>query len=67
MQEDVLSDLAKKSGGFALGALIGKGGTKFTGLDVKRVYFGSAYLFPCLPESSHLSSRNWLRDYSQVG
>jgi hypothetical protein len=42
MQEDTLSDLAKKTGGFALGALIGKGGSKFGGLDIKRVYFGSA-------------------------
>jgi hypothetical protein len=42
MQEDALSDLAKKTGGFALGALIGKG-SKFGGLDIKRVYFGSAY------------------------
>ena len=39
-QEDTLSDLAKKAGGFALGALIGKGGSKFRGLDIKRVYFG---------------------------
>ncbi|KAH9965181.1 heterokaryon incompatibility Het-C [Russula dissimulans] len=39
--EDVLSDLAKKTSGFALGALIGKGGSKFAGLDVKRVYFGN--------------------------
>jgi hypothetical protein len=43
MQEDTLSDLVKKTGGFALGALIGKGGSKFGGLDIKRVYFGSAY------------------------
>lgn len=39
-QEDTLGDLAKKAGGFALGALIGKGGSKFGGLDIKRVYFG---------------------------
>ncbi|KAI0300153.1 heterokaryon incompatibility protein Het-C-domain-containing protein [Multifurca ochricompacta] len=39
--EDTLSDLAKKAGGFALGALIGKGGSKFGGLDIKRVYFGN--------------------------
>jgi hypothetical protein len=39
--EDSLSDLAKKAGGFALGALIGKGGSKFRGLDIKRVYFGN--------------------------
>ncbi|KAJ3487794.1 hypothetical protein NLI96_g3276 [Meripilus lineatus] len=40
--EDVLADLLKRSaGGFALGAIIGKGGTKFNGLDVKRVYFGN--------------------------
>ncbi|KAI0051363.1 Het-C-domain-containing protein [Auriscalpium vulgare] len=39
--EDALSELAKKSGGFALGALIGKGGSKFGGLDIKRVYFGN--------------------------
>jgi hypothetical protein len=46
MQEDTLSELAKKTGGFALGALIGKGASKFSGLDIKRVYFGSAYLHP---------------------
>jgi hypothetical protein len=42
LQEDSLSDLAKKAGGFALGAIIGKGGSKFRGLDIKRVYFGYA-------------------------
>ncbi|KAI0738947.1 heterokaryon incompatibility protein Het-C-domain-containing protein [Daedaleopsis nitida] len=39
--EDTLGDVAKKAGGFALGALIGKGGSKFGGLDIKRVYFGN--------------------------
>ncbi|RDX44411.1 Het-C-domain-containing protein [Lentinus brumalis] len=39
--EDALGDVAKKAGGFALGALIGKGGSKFGGLDIKRVYFGN--------------------------
>ncbi|TBU22062.1 heterokaryon incompatibility protein HET-C [Dichomitus squalens] len=39
--EDSLGDVAKKAGGFALGALIGKGGSKFGGLDIKRVYFGN--------------------------
>ncbi|KAF9071751.1 heterokaryon incompatibility protein Het-C-domain-containing protein [Rhodocollybia butyracea] len=40
--EDTLADLLKKvGGGFALGSLVGKGGTKFNGLDVKRVYFGN--------------------------
>ncbi|KAH9936011.1 heterokaryon incompatibility protein HET-C [Amylocystis lapponica] len=40
--EDALSELAKRAGGgFALGALIGKGGSKFSGLDIKRVYFGN--------------------------
>ena len=53
MQEDTLSDLAKKTGGFALGALIGKGGSKFRGLDVKRVYFGSAYWCIFLRQSSY--------------
>jgi hypothetical protein len=52
MQEDTLSDLTKKAGGFALGALIGKGGSKFGGLDIKRVYFGSAYLCPSLRQGS---------------
>lgn len=52
MQEDTLSELVKKSGGFALGALIGKGGSKFRGLDIKRVYFGSACLSPCLQRIS---------------
>ena len=40
VQEDTLSEVAKKAGGFALGAIIGKGGSKFGGLDIKRVYFG---------------------------
>lgn len=53
MQEDTLSDLAKKTGGFALGALIGKGGSKFSGLDVKRVYFGSAYWCLLFRQSSY--------------
>ncbi|KAJ3775032.1 heterokaryon incompatibility protein Het-C-domain-containing protein [Lentinula raphanica] len=40
--EDALADLLKKvGGGFALASMIGKGGTKFNGLDVKRVYFGN--------------------------
>ncbi|KAH9941705.1 heterokaryon incompatibility protein HET-C [Epithele typhae] len=39
--EDSLEEVAKKAGGFALGALIGKGGSKFGGLDIKRVYFGN--------------------------
>lgn len=40
LQEDVLADLVKKgAGGFALSSLIGKG-SKFNGLDIKRVYFG---------------------------
>lgn len=42
-QEDALSDIAKKAGGFALGAIIGKGGSKFGGLDIKRVYFGQVF------------------------
>ena len=43
-QEDTLGDVAKKAGGFALGALIGKGGSKFGGLDIKRVYFGCVHV-----------------------
>ncbi|OCH86854.1 Het-C-domain-containing protein [Obba rivulosa] len=39
--EDTLAEIAKKAGGFALGALIGKGGSKFGQLDIKRVYFGN--------------------------
>ena len=34
--EDVLSELAKKAGG----GLLFLGGSKFGGLDIKRVYFG---------------------------
>ena len=49
-QEDALGDVAKKAGGFALGALIGKGGSKFSSLDVKRVYFGCVLMF----------SRGWI-------
>ncbi|KJA23049.1 hypothetical protein HYPSUDRAFT_66529 [Hypholoma sublateritium FD-334 SS-4] len=43
--EDILSEMIKKGsaagGGFALGSLLGSKGTKFNGLDVKRVYFGN--------------------------
>ncbi|KAF7794906.1 hypothetical protein EIP86_006049 [Pleurotus ostreatoroseus] len=40
--EDTLATLAKTAGGgFALSSLIGKG-SKFGGLDIKRVYFGKA-------------------------
>ncbi len=49
-QEDSLGEVAKKAGGFALGALIGKGGSKFSGLDIKRVYFGCVLM----------SSRGWI-------
>ncbi|KAG6827329.1 hypothetical protein H0H92_012203 [Tricholoma furcatifolium] len=39
--EDALSELVKRgAGGFALASIISKG-SKFTGLDVKRVYFGN--------------------------
>ncbi len=43
-QEDVLAELVKRTGGFALGNLIGKG-SKFGGLDIKRVYFGYGFQF----------------------
>jgi hypothetical protein len=43
-QEDVLAELVKRTGGFALGSLIGKG-SKFGGLDIKRVYFGYAFIY----------------------
>ena len=36
--EDVLANLSKAGGGFALNKLFGGG--KFRGLDIKRVYFG---------------------------
>ncbi|SJK98858.1 uncharacterized protein ARMOST_02130 [Armillaria ostoyae] len=39
--EDALAELVKKgAGGFALASIIGKG-SKFGGLDIKRVYFGN--------------------------
>lgn len=42
IQEDALADLLKKvGGGFAFASVIGKGGSKFNGLDIKRVYFGN--------------------------
>jgi hypothetical protein len=66
LQEDTLSELVKKTGGFALGALIGKGGSKFGKLDIKRVYFGYAYFSLLLKNLTPCRSRNWLRDYSQV-
>jgi hypothetical protein len=45
-QEDILGELVKKHGGglAALGSLIGKGGSKFNGLDIKRVYFGFVWV-----------------------
>ena len=45
-QEDTLGELVKKHGGglAVLGSLIGKGGSKFNGLDIKRVYFGFVWV-----------------------
>jgi hypothetical protein len=43
VQEDILESLLKKSSG-GLGSIIGKGGSKFGGLDIKRVYFGYVVL-----------------------
>ena len=71
-QEDTLGDVAKKAGGFALGALIGKGGSKFGGLDIKRVYFGcvpallSVRDYETLDLMNYCNPSNWLRAYSQV-
>lgn len=41
MQEDALAELIKRGsgGGFALASMLSKG-SKFNGLDIKRVYFG---------------------------
>lgn len=41
--EDILATLAKKGagGGFALASMLGGGGSKFNGLDIKRIYFGN--------------------------
>ncbi|EDR07977.1 uncharacterized protein LACBIDRAFT_297529 [Laccaria bicolor S238N-H82] len=41
--EDILSTLAKKGagGGFVLASMLGGGGSKFNGLDIKRIYFGN--------------------------
>lgn len=63
-QEDVLEEI-KKSSGFAIGALIGKG--KFSGLDIKRVYFGCVPHLDLEVARADAVSSNWLRDYSQVG
>ena len=38
LQEDTLSEVAKKAGGFALGAIIGRGGSKFGGLEIGRAH-----------------------------
>jgi hypothetical protein len=63
-KEDVLKEMSKGASGFALASLISKG-SKFSGLDVKRVYFGLVSF--CLHIQAILThSRNWLRDYSQV-
>jgi len=43
-QEDVLAELTKGASGFALANFISKG-SKFSGLDVKRVYFGLVSFF----------------------
>lgn len=42
-----MSELVKKQGGgmAMLGGLLGKGGSKFNGIDIKRVYFGYASSF----------------------
>ncbi|TCD71957.1 hypothetical protein EIP91_000089 [Steccherinum ochraceum] len=40
--EDTLEELAKRAAaGLSIGALVGKGGSKFGNLDIKRVYFGN--------------------------
>lgn len=42
IQEDTLADLIKRAGGsFAFASMLSKG-SKFGGLDIKRVYFGYA-------------------------
>ena len=56
-QEDTLGEVAKKAGGFALGALIGKGGSKFGGLDIKRVYFGCVFHFGSAAVAADLIAR----------
>ena len=48
IQEDTLADLIKRiGGGFALASMLSKG-SKFGGLDIKRVYFG--YFIPRRPK-----------------
>ena len=40
-QEDALGEVAKKAGGGIFGAVLGSvGKSKFSGLDIKRIYFG---------------------------
>lgn len=68
LQEDVLAELLKKSAGSGLLGL--GGGSKFGGLDVKRVYFGSVVACTASLGINGLilisGHRNWLRDYSQA-
>ncbi len=56
-------------GGFALGSLLGSKGTKFNGLDVKRVYFGyvvkpishdSSFNFSILEEIGYVTTARLL-------
>jgi hypothetical protein len=52
LQEDALSTVVKKGGGgFAIASLLKKG-SKFGGLDVKRVYFGYLILITMIALSS---------------
>lgn len=64
----MLADLLKKSAGSGLLGL--GGGSKFGGLDVKRVYFGSVVACTASLGVNGLivisGHRNWLRDYSQA-
>ena len=71
IQEDILSEMIKKGsaagGGFALGSLLGSKGTKFNGLDVKRVYFGYVVKPICLIPHSTFSSPKKLVTWLQPG
>ena len=66
-QEDALAELMKKGAASGAIASMFSKGSKWGGLDIKRVYFGYAPHLPHSAQSSHHGFlRNWLRDYSQV-
>jgi hypothetical protein len=55
----------KKTGG-GIGAIIGKGGSKFGGLDIKRVYFGYVIYYWPFPVLTSVSGTGFVTTVRSV-